>query len=114
MLTSRQLEALQRYLRVALGEIGYREAAVASSQGRRKGKPGPITVGSYFRTVQQARENIRKSIVTLLIGIWLGVVKPEDVRRLLDAAGVGARELSDGERDRLVVVLHALVQKIVM
>ena len=113
-LTPRQLEALQSYLRVALGEIRYREAAAASSQGRRKGKPGPITVGSYFRTVQQARANIRKSIVTLLIGIWLGAVKPEDVRRLLDTAGAGVRELTDGERDRLVAVLRALVQKIVM
>ena len=113
-LTRRQLEALQGYVRVVLGEMRYRDAASAASPGRRRGKAGPITIGSYFRTVQQARENIRKSLTTLLIGIWLGVVKPEDVRRLLDVAGGGARELSDEERDRVVGVLRALLQRIVM
>lgn len=92
----------------------YKEAASAVSRGRKKGRPGEITVGSYFRTVQQARENMRKSIVTLLIGLWLGVVKPEDMRRLLDTAGVVGRELSDPERDRFAEVLRALLQKIVM
>lgn len=106
-LTPRQLEALGSYLRVAVGEIKYRDAAAAG--------PGKkVTVGSYFRTVQQARENVRKSLVTLLIGIWLGVVKPEDVRRLLEVAGGAVRELSDEERERLVAVLRALVRKIVM
>ena len=113
-LTRRQLEALRGYIRVALGEMRYREAASAASPGRRRGKAGPITIGSYFRTVQQARKNIRKSLVTLLVGIWLGVVKPDDVRRLLDVAGGGDRELSDEERDQFVGVLRVLLQKIVM
>jgi hypothetical protein len=114
-LTSRQLEALQGYIRVALGEMKYREAASIASGGRRKGdNKRPLTVGSYFRTVQQARDNIRKSVVTLLIGLWLGVVKAEDVKRLLDTAGGNIVELSAEERDRFVVVLRALLQKIVM
>lgn len=93
----------------------YREAASAMSRSPRRKEPAkPLTIGSYFRTVQQARENVRKSIATLLIGIWLGVVKPEDVRRLLDVAGGTVRELSDEETDRFLGVLHALLQKIVM
>ena len=107
MLTPRQLEALQSYLRVALGETKYREAAASSPTKK-------VTVGSYFRTVQQARENIRKSIVTLLIALWLGLVKPEDVRRLLDTAGGDVEALSDEEKGRFVAVLRALVQRIVM
>jgi len=106
-LTLRQLEALQSYLRVAIGEMKYREAASGGSSK-------PVTVGAYYRTVQQARENVRKSIVTLLIGLWVGVVKIEDVRRLLDVAGAGVRELSDEETKRFVGVLRVLTQKIVM
>lgn len=94
-------------MRVALGEVRYRDAAA-------KGTSKPVTIGSYFRTVQQARENVRRSLVTLMIGLWLGVVKPEDVRRLLDAAGGSVRELSDEERERIVQVLRALLEKIVM
>jgi len=106
-LTPRQLEALQSYIRVALGEMRYREAAAS-------GPTKKVTIGSYFRTVQQARENIRKSIVTLLIALWLGLVKPEDVRRLLDTVGGNVAKLSDEEGDRFVAVLRALVQKIVV
>ena len=106
-LTARQLETLRSYVRVTLGEVKYREAAAT-------GTSKPVSIGSYFRTVQQARDNVRKSLVTLLIGLWLGVAKPDDVRRLLDLAGAGDRELSDDERGRFVAVLRALIQKIVM
>jgi len=92
---------------VALGEVRFREAAA-------NGVSKAVTVGSYFRTVQQARENVRQSLVTVLIALWLGVVKAEDVRRLLDLAGASDRSLSDEERARFVSVLGALVQKIVM
>jgi hypothetical protein len=100
------LEALRSYLRVAMGETKYREAA--------GGLARPVTVGSYFRTVQQARDNVRKSIVTLLIGVWVGVVKPEDVRRLLDLAGAGVRELPEEESARFVGVLRALIERVVV
>ena len=106
-LTPRQLEALRGYLRVVLGEIKYKEAALS-------GTSKPVTIGSYFRTVRQARDNIRKSMVTLLIGLWLGLVKQDDVRRLLEVAGGGVRELSDEERERFLLVLRVLIQKIVM
>ncbi len=106
-LTRRQLEALQSYMRVALGEMGYREAAASGPSKR-------VTVGSYFRTVKQAKANVRKSIATLLIGLWLGLVKPEDVRRLLDTAGREVAELPDEEKERFVVVLRALLKRIVM
>lgn len=105
-LTKRQLESLQSYLRVAIGEMKYREAAASGVSKR-------VTVGSYYRTVQQARENVRKSIVTLLIGLWMGVIKVEDVRRLLDVAGGGIGELSEEDSARLVEVLRALVGRIV-
>jgi hypothetical protein len=106
-LTPRQLEALRSYVRVALGEMKFREAAAT-------GTSKAVTVGSYFRTLQQGRDNVRRALVTLLIGLWLGVIKAEDVRRLLDLAGAGDRDLSDEERDRFVSVLRALVEKIVM
>lgn len=106
-MTRRQMEVLESYMRVALGEVKYREAAAS-------GTSKPVTIGSYFRTVQQARENVRESIVTVLIGLWLGVVKVEDVRRLLDVAGGGVRELSEEESARFVGVLQSLIGRIVM
>jgi hypothetical protein len=113
--TPRQLEALASYLRVASGEIKLKEAASLASQGRRRGKPDrPLTVGSYYRTVSQARANVRESLVTVVIALWLGMIKAEDVRRLFELVGGGARELSDEEADRFLQILEILLRRIVV
>jgi hypothetical protein len=113
-LTSRQLESLVSYLRVASGEIKLREAASIVSQGRRKGRPdSPLTIGSYYRTVSQARSNVRQALVTLVVALWLGLIKVEDVRRLFELVG-GGRELPDEEADRFLQLLEALLHRIVV
>ncbi len=113
--TPRQLEALLSYLRVATGEIKLKDAASLASQGRRKGKPEkPLTVGSYYRTVSQARANVRQALVTVVIALWLGMIKVEDVRRLFELVGAGTRELSDDEAERFLQLLEALLRRIVV
>ena len=114
-ITPRQLEALASYLRVASGEIKLREAASLVSQGRRKGKPEkPLTVGSYYRTISQARANVKESLVTVVIALWLGIIKVDDVRRLFELVGGGARELSDEESDRFLQLLDVLLRRIIV
>ncbi len=114
-ITPRQLEALAGYLRVASGEIKLKDAASLASQGRRKGKPEkPLTIGSYYGTVSQARANVRESLVTVVIALWLGMIKVEDVRRLFELVGGGARELSDEETERFLQLLEALLRRIIV
>ncbi len=114
-LTSRQLESLVSYMRVASGEIRFRDAASIASQGRTKGEDEkPLTIGSYYRTLTQARTNIRESLVTVLIGMQLGVVKVEEVRKLFELVGAGTRELSEYDQDRFIQVLRALLDRIVL
>lgn len=106
-LTAKQLESLRSYMKFTRGEIRLREAA-----SQRSAKP--VTVGSYYRTVQQGREKMRESLTTVLIGLWLGLIKLEDVRRLFEFTGKGAGELSEDEVVHICRVLQALVEKIVM
>jgi hypothetical protein len=113
-LTSRQLESLVSYMRVVSGEIRFRDAASIASSGRTKGEERPLTIGSYYRTLTQARTNIRESLVTVLIGMQLGVVKVDDVRKLFELIGAGARELSEYDQDRFVQVLGALLDSMVL
>ncbi|HEY6282914.1 MAG TPA: hypothetical protein VIW22_03225 [Nitrososphaerales archaeon] len=113
-LTSRQLESLVSYMRIASGEIRFRDAASIASSGRTKGAEKPLTIGSYYRTLTQARTNIRESLVTVLIGMQLGAVKVEEVRKLFELVGAGARELSEYDQDRFVQVLGALLDRIVL
>ncbi len=114
-LTPRQLESLSTHLRVASGDIRLKEAASIASQGRRKGEPNkPLTIQSYYRTVSQAKSNVKQSLVTVVIALWLGVIKVEDVRRLFELVAGGARELSDEEAERFVQLLEALLGRIVV
>ncbi len=114
-ITRRQLEALTSYIHVASGEIKLKEAASLASQGRRKGKTEkPLTIGSYYRTVSQARANVRESLVTVVIALWLGMIKVEDVRRLFELVGGGARELSEEESERFLQLLDVLLRRIVV
>ncbi|GEM_PF-460758 len=114
-LTPRQLESLSAYIRVASGELKLKEAASIASQGKTKGtKERPLSIGSYYRTVSQARSNVKEALVTVVIAIWLGLIKSEDARRLFELVGGGARELSDEEAERFLQLLDALVRRIVV
>jgi hypothetical protein len=114
-MTRRQLESLASYQRVAVGELKLKDAASLSSQGRTRGESGrPLTVGSYYRTVQQARANVRESLVTIVVALWLGLIRIEDLRRLFELVGGGARELSAEEADRFLQLLDALLKRIVV
>ena len=114
-ITRRQLESLVSYMRVSSGEIKLKDAASLASKGRTRGKAEkPLTVGSYYRTVHQARKNVRESLVTVVIALWLGVIRVEDVRRLFELVGGGARELSDEEVERFTQLFDALVRRMIV
>jgi hypothetical protein len=114
-ITHRQLESLTTYLRVSSGEIKLKEAASLASQSRTRGRPErPVTIGSYYRTVNQARRNVKRSLVTVVVSLWLGLIRVEDVRRMFELVGGGARELSDEEAERFLRLLGALLDRIVV
>jgi hypothetical protein len=114
-LTPRQLQSLTSYLRVASGQIKLKEAASLASQGKRKGsRERPLTIGSYYGTVSQARRNIKEALVTVVIALWLGLVKVDDVGRLFELVSTGGRELTDEEADRFAELLNALLNRIVL
>jgi len=114
-ITPRQLEILEAYFRVASGEMKMKDAAALVSRGRTRGKSdAPLTIGSYSRTVRQARTNVRKSLLTVVIALWLGLVRVEDLRRLFDLVGGGAHELSDEEATRFLQLLDVLLRRIIV
>jgi hypothetical protein len=106
-LTKKQLESLMSYARVAKGEMLYREAAASRSEKA-------VTIGSYYRTVQQGRNQIRESVVTVLVAIAIGLVKMEDVRKLLELVGKENIEVVEEDREHFTLILQTLLYKIVM
>lgn len=106
-MTEKQLESLLSYIRVTRGEMRYREAAASRSKK-------PVTIGSYYRTVQQGRNQIRTSIVTVLVAISIGLVKMDDVRKLFELVGMGNAAVAEVNEGRFDAILQALLERIVM
>jgi len=105
-LTEKEIESLISYMRIVTGEIHYKEAAAM-----RTGKP--VTIGSYYRTIQQGRTKVRKAMVTLLLSITIGLVKTQDAERLIELVGKGS-EIAREDEERFVTILLALLDRIVM
>jgi len=108
-LTPIQIEAIANYIGIKSGHIKWKEAAMKQSRKRKASTEKPVTLGSYYRTVQQAKDNVKKSAVTLLIAVWLGLVRVEDMRRLFELAARSPSDLSEEDKDRLGAVLQALL-----
>lgn len=106
-LTRRQLETLELQRRVQSGEISSNRAAELRQRG-------PVSIGSYYRVLGQAKGKIRASILTVLAAMELGYVKYEDLARLLELVGKAPPELSGEDADRLMGVLNALLDRLVM
>jgi hypothetical protein len=106
-MTAPQVECLKTYLRVKSKQITLREAAASRSDKQ-------TTIGSYYRTVQQGRNNLRSSVMTLVIGLWLGLVRADDLQKLFDLIGRGLPELEDEEKERAVALIEVLLDKIVL
>lgn len=105
-LTEAQMESLLLYKRVMSGELSLNEAGKLRTQ--------PVTGGSFYRVVQQGKGNLKAAIVTVAAGIWLGYLKPEDLRRLFNLLVSGPSPFEQKQSEELLPVLEALVEKIVM
>ncbi len=106
-LSPKQLESLMSYIKISSGQLRYKDAAAL-----RTGHS--VTVGSYFRTVQQGKRRVRESIVTVLIAVSIGLVKSDDFRRLLELMGRAGLEVAEDDRERFSVILRTLIDRIVI
>src|SRR3989442_14685646 len=76
-LTEAQIESLQLHRRVLRGEINSREAA-------RLRTPDPVKLGTYHRVLDQALRKLQSAIWTVIVGLNLGLVRGEEIKRLIE------------------------------
>lgn len=110
-LTPIQIEAIASYVGIRAGHLKWKQAAASMKHKKKQASDKQVTLGSYYRTVQQGKDNIKKSAVTLLIAVWLGLVRVEDMRRLFDLATTGLENLSEEDRNKFGVVIDALLSQ---
>ena len=99
------MDSLDLYRRVIRGEISSKEAAHLR-------KPHPVKIGTYHRVLDQAMQNLRSAIWTVLVGLSLGLIGAEELKRLIDILPSNL-ELDEPRQDELLAVIEAIVRRIV-
>lgn len=106
-LTRVQVETLKSHLAVRKGEINM----VAALRTR---KNIGISRGTHYRVLAQAKTNIRRSLVTVAIATQLGLVKPDDVQKLVAMVSRIPPDIDPEMLPEVVTLVKALLSRIVM
>ncbi len=105
-LTEAQVESLSLYRRVLNGEITSKEAALLRT-------PKPVSLGTYHRVLNQAVRNLQASVWTVLVAVNLGLLREQELKRLIDLLPKTI-DSEEGNETELLAVIQAIVSHIVM
>lgn len=106
-LTAVQVDTLKIHESVRKGEINL-------DYGLKVRKHEGISRGTHYRILAQAKKNMRESLFTLVTGVQLGLVKPEDVERLLSVVSRVPSSLEEAKVSEIVMLVRILIERIVM
>jgi hypothetical protein len=77
-------------------------------------KDSGISRGTYYRILHQAKENIVKSLLTVATAAQLGILKPEDVQKLIATVSTVPVDLESRKMVEVVALVRVLAERIVM
>ena len=105
-LTEVQIETLQLHQRVLRGEISSKEAANLRM-------PQSVKIGTYHRVLDQALRNLQSAIWTVIVGLSLGLVRAEELKRLIEVLPPNL-EPDEVHQEELLGVIRAIVRRVVI
>jgi hypothetical protein len=106
-LTRVQLETLKTHLAVNNHRINIKDALKSR-------KTFGISRGTYYRILSQAKKNVKKSLFTVATAAQLGLVKPEDVQKLISAVMMIPGEVKPEKLPEILALVNAVADRIVM
>jgi Glu-tRNA(Gln) amidotransferase subunit E-like FAD-binding protein len=106
-LTTVQVETLKMHMSVSRNEINMQQALKSR-------KHGGISRGTYYRILAQAKKNIRESLFTVATAAQLGLLKPEDVQKLISSVSMIPGDVDSEKLPEILVLLNAMAERIVM
>ncbi len=111
-LTRTQFETLELHRTVRKSKIDM-EASLKTRRNSKLAKVG-ISKGTHYRIVAQARRNIKRSLFTVALAVQLGLLKPEDVQKLVSMVSAVPRDADPERLVEFVALAEVLANRIVM
>jgi hypothetical protein len=106
-LTMPQVQTLMLHRAVSRGEMSLKEAFA-----KRKGIP--ISPGTYYRILSQARTNLKRALFGVLVGVQLGLIHQEELERFFSTGARIPMQVDDVKASDVMQLLDVLVEKLVM
>jgi hypothetical protein len=106
-LTRIQVETLQLHLAIRKSEINIQDAL-------KKRKNFGISRGTHYRILAQAKKNIKESIFTVAIAVQMGLLKPEEVEKLVSSVSMIPDDVDPAKLPEVLALVKVLVNRIVM
>jgi hypothetical protein len=106
-LTRIQVETLTIHSMVRKGEINMDSAL------KMRRNPG-ISRGTHYRILAQAKKNVRKSLFTMATVMQMGLIKSEDVQKLISTASTIPTDVDSEKLPELIALLEVIADRIVM
>ena len=77
-------------------------------------KDSSISKGTHYRILAQARRNVRKSVLTTAIAVQLGIIRSEELQKLVTLVSRAPTEADPSTMEEVSALVVALVNRIVM
>jgi predicted DNA-binding protein (UPF0251 family) len=106
-LTKAQIETLKIQQLLRKDEINMEEALKTR-------KSSGISRGTHYRILSQARKNVKESLFTVAVAAQIGVLKPEDIQRLVTMVAAVPVDLDSDRAAELLPLIQVLADRIVM
>jgi hypothetical protein len=106
-LTRIQAETLQLHLAIRKSKINIQDAL-------RTRKNFGISRGTHYRILAQAKKNIRESLFTVAIAVQMGLLKPEEVKKLVSTVSMIPEDMDQEKLSEVLALVKVLVNRIVM
>jgi predicted DNA-binding protein (UPF0251 family) len=106
-LTRVQVETLQLHIAIRESQINMQEAL-------KKRKNVAISRGTHYRILDQARKNIRESLFTVAVAVQIGLLKQEDVQKLISSVSAIPADLEAQKLAEIIPLVKVLANRIVM
>jgi hypothetical protein len=109
-LTRVQIETLKIHQALHKGEI---KRDTALKIRRNVGDMG-ISRGTHYRILAQAKKNVTKSLFTVATAVQMGLVKPEDVQKLISTMSMIPADVDQEKMPEVMALARVLADRIVM
>jgi Glu-tRNA(Gln) amidotransferase subunit E-like FAD-binding protein len=77
-------------------------------------KSSGISKGTHYRILAQAKKNIRRSLFTVATAAQLGLLKPDDVQKLISSVSMIPVKVDSQKLPEILALINAVVDRIVM